>query len=80
MYNFGGSRLWHQLVINVPVEIDDDATLPWFAKFLAKYWFDQEARLKKFARSSTTGAIARFLDVVVFAKQASIAMEHTPFI
>jgi hypothetical protein len=80
MYNLGGQNLWHQLVIQLPVETKDDPTLPWFTPFLAKYWFDQEARLRGFARSSAAGAHAKFLDVVVFAKESSIAMEHSPFL
>jgi hypothetical protein len=80
IYNFGGPKLWHQLIIQLPVEVKDDTTLPWFSEFLAKYWFDQEARLKKFVRSSVSGAQARFLDLVVFAKESSMAVEHPSFL
>jgi hypothetical protein len=68
------------LVIQLPVEVKDDTTLPWFSEFLLKYWFEQEARLKRLARSSVFGSDAKFLDVVVFAKTASVEMEHPPFL
>lgn len=80
MYDQGGLKLWHQLVIQLAVEPKDDPMLPWFTQFLAKYWFDQEAKLRGFARSSGAAAQAKFLDVVVFAKESSIAMEHSPFL
>lgn len=79
-YNNGGPKLWHQLVLQLPVETKDDTTLPWLTTFLAKYWFDPEARLKRFARASTVRSKARFLDLVIFAKTSSIEMEHPSFI
>jgi hypothetical protein len=68
------------LVIQLPVEVkdEDETTLPWITEFLARYWFDQEARLKRFARSSVYAAQAKFVDVAVFAKTASAQMEHPP--
>lgn len=49
---YHGHRLWHQLVLHLPVEAKDDTTLPWITPFLAKYWFDEEARLKRIDRKS----------------------------
>jgi hypothetical protein len=68
------------LVIQLPVEVKDDTTLPWMTSFLERYWFDQEARLKRFARTSIHGTNARFVDMVVFAKTASVEMEYPPFL
>jgi hypothetical protein len=68
------------LVIQTPVEVKDDPNLSWFTEFLSRYWFDEEARLKHFARSSVRSTQARFLDVVVYAKTSSIEMEHAPFL
>lgn len=77
----GGGRRYHQLIIELPIEIKDDTFYPWFKEWLCrKFWFKQVALLDSVARTKAGRHDTRFLDIVIFQMEASIrecyAVDH----
>lgn len=73
IYKIGGSRIMHQLVIQLAVQSKDDPTMPWITEFFAKYWIRPEATMKSIARSRSGSA--KFLNLVVFTKELTLEEE-----
>ena len=80
IYKLGGVQKWHQLVIQYAVQPKDDPNYGWMKTFLRRYFFDEEGRIGRIARTSTSGAGANFADVIFFAKEASAEREFPPFL
>jgi len=79
----GGIYYLYSLVIQIIApagkakEKDDDFL--WKREFLRKYWFDEEATLKGFSRSSRASQQPKFFDNVIFTKLAALDGEVPPF-
>jgi len=82
VYKPGGRNIWYRLVIQLTVQpkAKDDPENDWMESFLRNYWFDKEATLKGFARSSVLQGPAVPLDVVIFASRATSAKEFPGFL
>lgn len=81
-YGQGGGGHWHQFLVQYPVLRKDDPTYEWFKKFLQNsFWFEEEARLRAVARTSThQGKIAQWMDVIIFqvAAHSNIEFDFEP--
>jgi hypothetical protein len=80
VYKSGGAQKWHQLIIQYAVEQKDDPNYEWMKNFLRRYFFDEEGRICRVARSSTSGPGAKFADIIFFCKQASADTEFPGFL
>jgi hypothetical protein len=79
VYKTGGIRYTHQLIIQVATIPKTDPNIDWIQAFLTRFFFMVEATLPSVARSSINQSNAKFLDVVVFMKMASLEDEFAPF-
>ena len=71
VYIYGGVHKVHQLVIKFAVEQKNDPNYEWMSRFFRRYFFDEESRLRRVARSQASGPGAKFLDVVFFCKDVA---------
>jgi hypothetical protein len=76
VYKPGGTQYWHQLIIRFPIKTKDDPNEKWMTDFLSKYWFLEEIRLKRIARTATdTSSPLEFLDVLLYCNVATSVTE-----
>lgn len=81
VYNPGGVQRWHQILIQFAVQPKDDPNYERMKNFLHRYFFDEEGRLRRIARSSVEGPESpNFADIVFFAKEASASTEFSPIV
>jgi GNAT superfamily N-acetyltransferase len=76
-----GDRRFQQLVIQRPIEAKNDPDYTWLKQWLeSKFYFKQCAYMDYTCRSTTIGAPARWLDMVVFQLQASLPTDFDNYI
>jgi hypothetical protein len=81
VYSPGGVQRWHQILIQFAVQPKDDPNYERMKNFLRRYFFDEECRLRRIARSSVEGpGSPNFTDIVFFAKEASSSTEFSPIV
>ena len=75
IYVCGGIQKLHQLVIQYAIEQKNDPNYVWMKRFLRRYFFDEEGRIHRIARSQASGPGAKFADVVFFCKEVAAENE-----
>jgi hypothetical protein len=79
IYNPGGLHKCHQIMIQFAVRPNEDPNYQRFKAFLGRYFFEEEGRIRRIARSSLVGPNKPFFaDMVFFAKEASGDDEFSP--
>ncbi|TAQ87575.1 hypothetical protein B7494_g4109 [Chlorociboria aeruginascens] len=80
VYNSGGVSFKRQLLFEFPT-YKDDPNYPKMKRFMLKFFFQEEARLIQIGKASCAegrGA-AKFLDSVIFSREATSKEEFGPF-
>lgn len=76
----GGSGRWHQMIFQLPVLQNNDPNFETAKNFLyKKFLFRESCRLRSAARTGTHQGHARWMDLVYFQAEASMAENFDPY-